>query len=469
MPLDRLAVADTTFLRLDSPTTPMTIGVVMIFDGAPLLDERGRFRLDRALAVARANAHVAPRNRQRPTNVPFGLGRPVWTDVPEFDHADHISAVTAPAPTREALYALAAEFFAVPLDPERPLWENRFVDGLFDGSVALLTKIHHAVLDGGSGLETFASIFALDDAVTPPPDPLPWTPTPAPSGPRLVADAVAHQGRHLAVLGRHAVRAIRRPRRALRRARRLGRAVGPFLGRRRPVPRLPFNRPVGARRRIATVALSLEEAKVVRGAFGCTVNDVLVAAVAGGVRRLLVTRGQCPPGTGLTMMCPVSNRAAGDTRPGNQSTAMVVTVDLDEPDPVTRLAAVHAATGRAKDDAHAADLDLLLELCDFVIPPMLGGAVRKVHDQEGFNLSVSNLAGLPVPVWYQGARLREFYPIAPLMKHLGVAVTAFSHAGTLFVGVNADADSVPDVDVLTAGMAAELSDLVARARSADPA
>ena len=469
MPPERLSVTDATFLKLEGPTTPMNMGAVVILEGGPLLDEAGRIRIDELRDAARGIVPQRPRNRHRPLPVPFGLGRPVWVDAVDFDLDLHIDAVTLPAPSRAALLELAADFLATPFDPDRPLWSYRFVDGLPAGEVALIARTHHAHRDGGSGMENFAALVTLTPEVPEVPPPAPWTPEPHPSRRSLVWGAVVHQGRHAVKLGRIAGRAVRRPRRALARGRKLGRAVGPFVGKRRPVPRLSFNRPAGTGRRLSTFALSLDECRVVRAKFGCTVNDVLVAAVAGGVRRLLIGRGECGPGVGVTMMCPVANRATGDASAGNLATAMTVTVDLAEPDPTVRLRQVHAETSRAKGDDQAADMAYLVELCDFVIPAMLRGAVRKVHDQEGINLSVSNLAGPPVPVWLQGARLREIYPFAPLMRHLGMTVTALSYDGSVHVGVNADADALPDLAVFTAGVEAELAELVALSEVPGPA
>ena len=235
------------------------------------------------------------------------------------------------------------------------------------------------------------------------------------------------------------------------------------------MPRLSFNQPPGTARRLAPIGLSLDDCRSVRAAFGGTVNDVLVAAVAGGVRRLLDARGECGPGAAVTVMCPVSHREAGDASAGNQATGMTVTVGLDEPDPIERLRQVRAGTGRAKDVAQAADLAFVVGLTDFVVPVMLRGAVRRIRAQEGFNLGVSNLAGPPVPVWLLGARVREIHPFGTIMGNAGMSVTALSYDGTVFVGVNADVAALPDLDVFTAGVEAELADLVARAATVRPA
>jgi len=466
---ERLSVTDTTFLHLDAPATPMNMGAVLIFEGGPLLDDAGRLRMDLVRRAAASVVPGRPRNRQRPMPVPFGLGRPVWVDDPDFDLDDHMDAVTLAEPTSEALFSMVAEWITTPFERTRPLWSYRFVDGLPDGQVAVVARVHHAHRDGGSALASFEAMFSLTPDVPEFPTPEPWTPAPLPSRSALMGGALSHQGRHAAKVARIAGRAVRSPRRAAVRGRRMLAAVGPFVGKTRPVPRLSFNRPAGARRRLATAVLPLDDCKAVRAAFGCTVNDVLVAAVAGGVRRLLVARGECRPAVGVTVMCPVSNRAAGDASAGNQSTALTVTVQVAEPDPVARLRQVHAETSRAKDDDQAADMAFLVELSDFVVPVMLRGAVRKVHGQQGYNLSVSNLAGPPVPLWLLGARLREIYPFAPLIGPTGVSVTALSHSGSLFVGFNACAEALPDLDVLTAGVVAELAELVARAGADGPA
>jgi diacylglycerol O-acyltransferase len=467
VPWDRLSVADATFLALDSPTTPMNIGTILILEGDALRDEAGCIRLDLVRAHTEARLHRARRNRQRLVRVPGGLGRPVWVDDPAFDIDDHFAVTTLPTPTRTALLELAADHFMVPFDPTRPLWSWLFVDGLPDGQIAVLIKVHHCVLDGGSGLEAFQTLFAPTPEVAPPDPPVPWTPRPDPAPRRLVGDALRHQAGYLRTMGAYAGRALRAPVRAARRAQRISRSLGPFSRVGRGVPRLSFNRPVGARRRIATVPLPLDDLMAVRAAVGCTVNDVLLAVVAGGVRRLLAGRDELAPGTEVTLMFPVSVRRSGDQVSGNALSGLVVTTALTGTGPGDRLAAVHAQTARAKAEQRAADFEVLVEFMDCMTPAMLGVAAWSMHNQNGYNVSVSNLASVPVPVWYLGARLLEFYPIAPLMHHLGIMVTAFSHAGTMFVGIHADADLVPDVDVFATGMAAELTAL--RSGAAPPA
>jgi len=456
---DRLSVADGTFLALDTPTTPMNIGTIVVFDGEALRDDAGRIRLDLIRAHAAGRLHQARRNRQRLQPVPGGLGRPVWVDDRDFDLDDHFAVTTLPDPSRAALLDLAADHFLVPFDLTRPLWSWLFVDGLPDGQIAALIKVHHCVLDGGSGLEAFRSLFALTPDVGPPDPPAPWTPRPGPTRRRLVADALRHQGGYLRSMAAHAGRALRSPVRAGRRLRRINESLAPFSRAGRGVPRLPFNRPVGARRRIALAQLPLDDLKAVRAAAGCTVNDVLLAVVAGGVRRLLVSRDDLGPGTEVTLMFPVSVRRPGDQVSGNALSGLVVTTALTGTGPVERLAAVRAQTDQAKTEQRAADFEILVEFMDCMTPAMLGVAAWSMHNQNGFNLSVSNLAGVPVPVWYLGARLREFYPIGPIMHHMGLLVTAFSHDGTMFVGVHADADLIPDVDDFAAGLTEELTAL----------
>lgn len=460
---DRLSLVDTTFLALERPTTPMNIGVVIVLDGGPLRDERGRVRLDALREAVRSQAHAAPRLRQRPRRIPLGLGRPVWVDVDRFDVADHIDAVTLPEPTREALHALASAWFMVPLDRRRPLWADRLVDGLPDGQIALLLKVHHAVLDGTSGLDVLSGMFSVSPEVAEPVAARPWSPAPPPTATRLMADALSHQVRQLAASGRHLRRVVREPRRAVARAARFRAAVGTVTG--VTAGRLPFNAPAGVHRRVATAALPLDDLNAARSVVGGTVNDVLVATVAGAIRRLLEARGEPVAGKTLTLLCPVNVRTAADRPFGNEFTTLPVEVDLTGSDPVVRLRQVRDVTARAKADQRAVDLERLVELADVVVPASAQVLAWTLHERSPFNCSVSNLASVPVPVWLLGARLRELYPIVPLTRRLGIAVTAFSHAGTMFVGINADADLVPDVDLLADGIGAELADLVARPAS----
>jgi len=454
---DRLAVLDANFLALDSPTTPMNVGTILILDGEALRDDAGRIRMDLIREHSEGRMHLARRNRQRLAPVPGGLGRPVWVDDPDYHIDDHFAVTTLPVPTRAALLDLAADHFMVPFDLTRPLWSWLFVDGLPDGQIAVLLKAHHCVLDGGMGLEAFQALFALTPEVGPPDPPQPWSARPGPTRRRLVADALRHQAGALRSLAARARRALRSPVRSVRRVRRIHESVSPYARAGRGVPRLPFNRVASGRRRLALVRLPLDDFKAVRAAAGCTVNDVLLAVVAGGVRRLLAERGQLDPGTEVTIMFPVSVRRPGDEVSGNALSLLVATTALTGTGPVDRLVAVCAQTARARTEQRAADFELLVEFMEFMPPAMLRGAARSMHDQNGFNVSVSNLASVPVPVWYLGARLREIYPIGPLTDHMGILVTAFSHDGTMFVGVHADAELVPDVEVFAAGMTEDLA------------
>ena len=451
------------FLALEGPDTPQNIGFLAIFEGAPLVGPDGRFRIDHVVDFVRGTVHGFAPFRHRILPVPFGLGRPVWIDHAEFDVANHVRAETLAAPTRAALLARAGEFFAEPLDLDLPLWDILFLDGLPDGHVALLSKTHHAAIDGASAMAGFRTMASFDPEPRPVVPPQPWTPAPVPSKAALVAGALAHQVRHAGKLARLAGRAIVAPRRAVDRARRAARAAAPFLRDRAPVPPLSINRRVGPRRRLATVALSLDDAKRIRAVLGGTVNDVLVAAVAGGLRHLLHERGELAPGVAATVMCPVSTREEGQIEAGNQVGALTVTVPLDLDDPVARFHEVTAATQRAKTDDPAADLDFVAGLFDFMVPAMQRRAARSVHEQQGYNLTVSNLAGVPIPMWFQGARLLELYPVVPVGGYVGVNVVGLSNCGRLFVSLTADADANPDLDVFALGIEAAFGELLVAA------
>lgn len=463
----RLGVADTTMLMLDVGAAPFCIGAVLRLEGPPLLDEHGQIRLDFAREMAAATIHLRPRNRCVPMAVPGGLGRPVWVEVPDFAIADHFTAGALPEPTDAALWSAVTAFLTAPFPAGRPRWHNRFLTGLPGGDVALITKTHHAMMDGVGGLGALGRLVTLTPEFEPPGPPEPWSPAPAPSGRQLVADALRDQGRAVAGLGRTAGRALRAPGAARAEVRRTVRALrtvtGSLVGTDDP---LGLVRPAGARRRMLATTLALDDLRTVRRAFGGTVNDALVAAAVGGIRRTLVARGTPTADASLVVVCPVSTRDADDAGFGNRFSAMPVRVALGPDDPVERLAAVAGATAGAKDDRIARDLQRVTDLGEVAPPALLRRSARRLT-RAGSHLAVSNLVGPPVPVWLLGARVRSLHPFAPLPAFGGVNVVAVSYAGDVGIGVTVDPDTVPDSDAVVAGLHAELADLV-RAAGASP-
>jgi diacylglycerol O-acyltransferase len=460
----RLSAADTILLMLDDAATPFCIGAVLRLEGAPLLDAEGRVRLDHVREMAEATIHLRPQNRCVPVDVPGGVGRPVWVEVPDFSIADHVTAGMLPEPTDAALWRAVEELLVAPFPAGRPRWHNRFLAGLPGGDVAVVAKTHHAMLDGVGGLGSLGRLVTLTPEFEPPGPPPPWTPAPVPTGPALVTAALRDQARALVGLGRTAGRALRAPRAAGAEARHAVRtlraATRSLVG---SDDELGLTRAAGPRRRLIASTAALDDLRTVRSAFGVTVNDVLVATAVGGVRRLLAGRDAVAPDATLVVGCPVSTRPADDAGPGNRTTAMPIRVPLGPDDPVERLRAVVAETGAAKQADVARTLQRLADLGDLAPPALLRGSARRLG-RAGPHVVVSNLAGPPVPVWLLGARVRSVQPFAPLSASGRIVVVAMSYDGQVSIGCTVDPDVVPDADVFVAGLHAELADLVRAAR-----
>ncbi len=294
---DRLSALDESFLHLERAETPMHVGAVAVLERAHFYDEHDRFRLDEVRALVASRLQLIPRFRKRVMPVPLGQGRPIWVDHEGFEIADHVRLTALPAPgSRRQLLELAERLTVQVLDRARPLWELWFVEGVDGGGhVGLIHKSHHTLTDGISGVDiaTVLLDFGPDPTVLPADG---WTPAAAPVPSRLVIDSVRERVTRPAELAGAARRLADSPRDALVRVTDLGRSLGSLVDGQVVAPRLSLNAPVGRGRRLETVRIPLEEAKAVRAAFGCTVNDVILAGVGGAVARLLDARvASCTP------------------------------------------------------------------------------------------------------------------------------------------------------------------------------
>jgi diacylglycerol O-acyltransferase / wax synthase len=444
--LDRLTAQDLFMLWADDFGWSQDIGVLAILDGTRLQDPDGRVRIQAIRRHLEPRLHLVPRFRQLLYRPRRGLGWPLWVDAPAFNLANHVQAQPLAAPGDEAqLLAACADLYARRWDRSRPLWQAWLLPGLPDHQVGLFLRAHHTIADGVAGLAAFGALLDLD-ADTPVSAVPPWTPAPIPSAGELLGDNLRRRldglGRRLSGLARP-----RGPRRAS------SGALREFFAER--APRTSLNRPIGPDRRLAVVRGRLELAKQVAHAHQATVNDVVLAAVAGGLRQLLASRGEPVEGLVLRVMVPISlhHEQPGQAR-GNQDAMMMVPLDLGEPDPVRRLARIAAETAARKHKAH---------------PPVTNGifgfvAVQRatyrfqVH-QRFVNLSVTNVPGPPVPLYLAGARLLELFPVVPIMGNITLDAGVLSYAGQLNLTAMADRDTCPDLEVFAHGLRSTLDDL----------
>ncbi|MGZ6974625.1 MAG: WS/DGAT/MGAT family O-acyltransferase [Acidimicrobiia bacterium] len=466
---DRLSALDSSFLHLERLETPMHVGAVSIFEGASFFDESGRFRLAETRRLVGSRLHLIPRFRKRLMHVPFEQGRPVWVDDARFDIAYHVRLTALPAPgSREQLLALTARIQAQLLDRTRPLWELWFVEGLEGGNVGLIQKTHHALVDGVSGVDVATVLldFTPDPTFLEPPR---WIVEPPPSPGRLLLDTLYERTTEPAEIVRTLRRIARTPQRTLERSGQLGRALSTLVDRNSIAPRTSINVTVGRRRRFEGVKVSLDDVKAIRKNLGGTVNDVVLAGVAGGLRRLFEARGD-DLDVRMRALCPVSVRDdAQRMQLGNRVSAMFVDLPIGEPDPVARLQAIRATTEDLKDREQAVGAAFLVDLTAFAAPTLLGLAARAAHRQPFFNLVITNVPGPQVPLYCMGTRMLEAYPVVPLTRNLALGIAILSYCGQLHFGLYVDADALPDVAVLAGGLEDAFAELKKIADETDEA
>lgn len=457
---DRLSALDASFLELEGLETPMHVGALSILEGAPFFDDDGRFRLGAVRRLVESRLHLIPRFRRRIMEVSMNQGRPIWVDDPRFEIGYHVRLTALPSPgTREQLLTLCSRVQAQLLDRTRPLWELWFVEGLEGGHVGLIQKTHHALVDGVSGVDVATVLldFSPETAVLDGPE---WAPEPAPDRAKLLRDSIWERVTQPAEILQTAGNVARAPGRAVDRGRQLTRSLSSLVDRRAVAPKTSLNAQVGRHRRLATVRVPLDDVKLVRKAFGGTINDVVLAGAAGGLRRLFHDRGELEDGLELRTFCPVSIRDASEQlQLGNRVSGMFVPLPVGEPDPEARLRAIQESTADLKERQQAVGADFLMGLAQYAAPTILGLAARVAHHQRFANLVVTNVPGPQFPLYCMGARLLEPYPVVPLALNTTVAVGILSYCGALHFGLFADRDSFADLEVFAAGIEESFAEL----------
>jgi diacylglycerol O-acyltransferase / wax synthase len=460
---DRLTGLDSSFLHLEHDATHMHVAGCMVFDGPPP-------GYDELVDQIVSRLHLVPRYRQRLAFVPFGQGRPVWVDDPHFNVAFHVRHTALPSPGgEEQLKQLCGRVFSQALDRSRPLWEIWLVEGLSDNRFALLSKTHHALVDGVSGVDIATVLFDAS------PDPVPvaapehkWIPRPLPTGAQLLADALLERATVPAEIVRGVRATLRGPRHV---AARLGRAVGGVGAVARlataTAPGSPLNVRIGPHRRFTWVRGDLAQFKAIKNALGGTVNDVVLAAVAGALGRYLRVHGEATDDTVLRAMVPVSVRADGERGAlGNRVAAMWVPLPVGLKDPVQRLLTISREMDGIKDSGQAVGAQVLTELAGFAPPTILAQAARLQARQRMFNLVVTNVPGPQMPLYMLGRQLQGMFPMVPLAANQALGIAIMSYNGQLDFGLNADYDALADLEALADELRASIDELVAAAGEA---
>ena len=459
--MDRMSATDAGFYFAEGPNTPMHVGSVTIFEGpAPSYGDMVRLLVGKLPQV--------PRYRQRVKTVPLNLGRPVWVDDEHFQVLYHVRHTAVPKPgSDEQLRNLAGRVLGQRLDPAKPLWETWLVEGLAGGRWAVISKIHHCMVDGVAGTDLMQLVFDVDpDAEHA--EPRPWTPVRTPSTVTVLADtaqdAVLHPVRQLAALPGlgAAPRAVRRTAGALR-------AGLPTLARQLAAPAArSLNGPIGPHRRWSWTETSLEEIKQVRAGLGGTVNDVVLAAITRGFADLLRSRGELRPDLVVRSMVPVSVRSESQRGAlDNQVSAVFVDLPVGEPDPAARLASLRRQMDEHKRLLGALDARSIVALGDFVAPTLLALGTRAGMraGQPWTQAVTTNVPGPRVPLYLLGRRMTSLYPYVPIGAGTRVSVGIYSYQRAVTFGVNADFDAFADLDVLTGGIGAGVTELVEAAGS----
>jgi diacylglycerol O-acyltransferase / wax synthase len=450
---DRLSPLDASFLFMEESTTAMHVGGLMTFDNAAGFDP------DRFVAQIGERLAAVPRYRQKIREVPAHLGLPVWVDDPAFELDYHVRRSALPAPGSDAqLRELVGRLVSRQLDRARPLWEIYLVEGLSDDRFAIVTKVHHAMVDGLSSIDV--GTVLLDVTPTPrasPPDD--WHPAPEPSGLELAAAAVQEQMLRPQLVFGTAQRALLDVRSAVRTG---GAMLAAARSAARPAPANPLNAPIGKQRRYGTSAGALDDYKAIRKEHGGTVNDVVLTVVTGALRQWMTTRGEpVLSSTTVRAMVPVSVRARGGGKLGNQISALFVDLPVGEPDPVARLKTITAAMAGHKGSGQAIGASALIGLVGLATPTVhtLGARLTSSMSSRMFNVVVTNVPGPQFPLYAMGARMLDMYPVVPLAKGQAVSIGITSYDGGIFYGLNADRDAMGDVDVLADAIGASLAEL----------
>ena len=462
---DRLTGLDSSFLHLERDNAHMHVAGCAIFDGEPP-------PYDQLVSAIEERLHLVPRYRQRLAFVPLGQGRPVWVDDPHFNIGFHVRHTALPRPGGDTeLKRLAGRVFSQALDRGRPLWELWLVEGLSDGRFALLSKTHHALVDGVSGVDIATVLFdASAEPMPPAPPEHEWQPKPLPSRAQLLGEALVERATVPAEFARGVRAVLRGPRGVARRAAEAAAAIGAFgAAGLSPAPPSRFNVRIGPHRRFTWVRGELAQFKAVKNALGGTVNDVVLAAVAGALGSYLRDHGELTDGVQLRAMVPVSVRADLEQGAlGNRVAAMWAPLPVGIEDPSERLQAISASMAGIKESGQAVGAQALTQLSGFAPPTIMAQAARLQARQRLFNLVVTNVPGPQFPLYVLGRELEALLPMVPLAENTTLGIAIMSYNGQLNFGLTADRDALADVEFLADELRGAIAALVQAADAGRP-
>jgi diacylglycerol O-acyltransferase len=458
--MERMNGLDAVFVAAEDSVNHMHIGSLGIFEG-PLP------RYDDIRALVESKLPLVPRYRQRVREAPFSIGRPFWIDDVHFNLDYHLRVSALPAHAgRRALEALVGRVMSQPLDRNRPLWEMWVIDGLPDDHWAIVSKVHHCMVDGIAGTDLLGVI--MDPRPDEPLQPtVGWVPAHEPSRARLGEATVRMALESVGGAATGIAAAALHPGRAWDRVRNIAVGLEHLLA---PSPRAgaSLTGPIGPHRRWTRTFVSLDDIKAVRHTFGGTVNDVVLTAVSLGFRELLLARGEPVDDLTVTALIPVSMRTA-DARGvfDNRVSAVYARLPVGIGDPLECLSAIRAHMDTLKQ-SHEVDASAAVVGISDVAPPVVAAALARaiVHSQEIVQTVATNVPGPRVPLYVCGRRMQAAYPYVPIAGHIRVGVAIWSYCGDMYFGITGDWDGAPDIDMIAFGIDRAFEDLAKAAASA---
>ncbi|HEY3845062.1 MAG TPA: wax ester/triacylglycerol synthase family O-acyltransferase [Acidimicrobiales bacterium] len=462
MSTDRLSPQDASFLHIEDDVSHMHIASVAIFEGPPP-------PFSEIVAMVDAKLGLVPRYRQIVKFVPLDLGRPVWVDDPHFNIEYHIRHTALPTPGGESeLRKLVGRVMGQQLDRSKSLWEIWVVEGLEDGRWAMLSKTHHAMVDGVAGTDLLAVIMDLSPDVERPATVTEWKARPSPTGGELARDALINLARSPYEVFRAARASTRVVRQTLTQAREVGSGVVAMAGLVRPTPVSSLNGPIGPHRRYAWALSSVDDIKKIRKGIGGTFNDVVLASITNGFRELLLSRGEDVDRVVRTLV-PVSVRprdvtgkAVGDGTFENKVSAMFAELPIGIDDPVERLHAITQQMDGLKDSKQAVAGEALTSMSGFAPPMLLAMGMRLATRaaQRNVNTVTTNVPGPQFPLYAAGRKMIRAFPYVPLGGQIRIGIAIFSYNGEVNYGITGDFDTTPDLDVLAGAIEDGMSQML---------
>jgi diacylglycerol O-acyltransferase / wax synthase len=457
---DRLSAIDASFLHQEKQASHMHVGALVIFEGpAPSHDE--------FITHISSRLRLVPCYRQKLAVPRFEMGRPFWVDDPSFNIEYHVRHTALPKPgSDDQLRQLAGRIFSQRLDRSKPLWEVWLIQGFEGGKFAVISKTHHALVDGVSGVDIATVLFDLQPVPPEVTEEDDWVPSAHPSDADLVAEGVKALVRTPFSLAGRALGAISNPGHSVEQAREAAEGLGEIVwAGMNPAPDVPLNVPIGPHRRVRWVQSRLSDFKEIKDGLGGTVNDAVLAVVAGALGRWLRTRGVRTEGLELRALVPVSIRAQDERGAlGNRIAAMRGPLPVYVEDPVERLQQVQESMGNLKQSKQALGAEVIAGLTDFAPPTLLAQASRLNFSTRLFNLIVTNVPGPQFPLYLLGREMLEIVPIAFLPENHALAIAIMSYNGKVDFGLLADYDAMADLEDFGEMLEAALAELLKEAR-----